>query len=133
MAEAAFRTLKSDLLIRPIWHHYAERTQAHVMVCYLAYALWRTLAELASQAGLMTEIHKPSEQAESAAPKPRPMSPATILRELSQIQIGDILLKTTDGQNLALRRVARPNAEQSRILAALKLELPERLNPDRIL
>lgn len=132
-AEAAFRTLKSELLIRPIWHQYAERTQAHVMVCYLAYALWRTLAELADQAGLMTEIHKPAAQPDAVAPKPRPMSPATILRELSRIQIGDILLKTTAGQELSLRRVARPTAEQARILAALKLDLPERLNPDRML
>jgi hypothetical protein len=61
------------------------------------------------------------------------MTPEGILRELSTIQIGDILLETTDGQHLALRRVARPNAEQARILAALKLPLPERLSPDRLL
>ena len=56
-----------------------------------------------------------------------------ILRELSQIQVGDIVLETTAGQQLALRRVARPNAEQARILAALNLTLPERLSPDRLL
>ena len=56
-----------------------------------------------------------------------------ILRELGQIQIGDIQLETTDGQQLVLRRVARPNAEQSRILAALQLKLPERLSPDHLL
>jgi hypothetical protein len=55
------------------------------------------------------------------------------LRELGQIQIGDIHLETTDGQQLVLRRVARPNAEQAGILAALKLELPERLSPDYLL
>jgi hypothetical protein len=55
------------------------------------------------------------------------------LRELGRIAIGDILLETTDGQKLMLRRIARPDAEQKRILVALKLELPERLSPDRLL
>ena len=62
----------------------------------------------------------------------------SLLRELAKIQIGDILLSTTDGRQLALRRVARPMPEQARILAALQgampgLELPERLSPDRLL
>ena len=61
------------------------------------------------------------------------MTPEVILRELGRIAIGDILLETTDGQQLMLRRIARPDAEQKRILAALKLELPERLSPDRLL
>ena len=61
------------------------------------------------------------------------MSPEVILRELSQIRIGDILLETTAGQQLALRRVARPNGEQQRILTALGLSIPERLSPDRLL
>ena len=61
------------------------------------------------------------------------MTPEVILRELAQIQVGDILLETTEGQHLALRRVARPNAGQRRILEALKLTLPERLSPDRLL
>jgi hypothetical protein len=61
------------------------------------------------------------------------MTPEVILRELSQISIGDILLETTSGQKLLLRRVARPNAEQQRILDALGLKLPERLSPDRLL
>jgi transposase len=133
VVERAFRVLKSELLLRPIWHHYSGRTGAHVFVCVLAYALWKTLDHLAKRAGLMTEIRKPDRQRRRASPKARPMTPEVILRELSRIQIGDILLETTDGQQLALRRVARPNAEQSRILAALKLQLPERLSPDRLL
>ena len=133
VVERAFRVLKSNLLLRPIWHHYSERTQAHVFICVLAYALWKTLDHLAKRAGLMTLIHKPDPRRQNAAPKPRPMTPEVILRELSQIQIGDILLESTAGQKLRLRRVARPNAEQQRILAALNLELPERLSPDRLL
>jgi len=81
----------------------------------------------------MTLIHKPDPRRQKAVPKPRPMTPDVILRELSQIQIGDILLETTAAQKLMLRRVARPNAEQQRILAALNLKLPERLSPDRLL
>ena len=134
VVERAFRVLKSQLLLRPIWHHYSGRTQAHIFVCVLAYALWKTLDHLAKRAGLQTLIHKENERRYgNAIPKPRPMSPETILRELSKIQIGDILLETTAGQTLALRRVARPNAEQKRILDALQLELPERLSPDRLL
>jgi hypothetical protein len=47
--ERAFRVLKSDLLLRPIWHQYGGRTQAHVFVCVLAYALWKTLDHLVKQ------------------------------------------------------------------------------------
>jgi hypothetical protein len=61
------------------------------------------------------------------------MTPEVILRELSHIEIGDIQLETTTGQRLVLRRVARPNAEQKRILDALGLHMPERLSADRLL
>ena len=134
VAEKAFRVLKSELLLRPVWHQYSGRVQAHVFVCVLAYALWKTLDHMAKQAGLLTLIHKPVERRYGRAiPKPRPMTPAVILRELARIQIGDIILETTDGRQLLLRRVSRPDAEQKRILAALKLELPERLSSDRLL
>ena len=59
VVEHAFRVLKSELLLRPVWHHFGGRTQAHVMICVLAYALWKTLDHLAKRAGLMTQIHKP--------------------------------------------------------------------------
>jgi transposase len=131
--EHAFRVLKSELLLRPVWHHYSGRTQAHVMICVLAYALWKTLDHLAKQAGLETEIRKPDLQRPRSSPKPRPMTPEVILRELGQVAIGDILLETTDGRQLALRRVARPKDEPARILATLRLEMPERLSNDRVL
>ena len=127
VVEHAFRVLKSELLLRPVWH------QAHVMICVLAYALWKTLDHLAKRAGLETQIHKPDPHRARAAPKPRPMTPEVILRELGQIAIGDIELETTDGQRLSLRRVARPKGEQKRILDTLRLEIPERLSPDRLL
>jgi len=133
VVERAFRVLKSQLLLRPIWHQYSGRTQAHIFVCVLAYALWKTLDHLAQRAGLQTLIHKPDRRRGNAVPKPRPMTPDVILRELGQIQIGDINMETTAGQKLALRRVARPNPEQQRILQALNLPLPERLSADRLL
>ena len=131
--ERAFRVLKSELLLRPIWHQCSGRTQAHVFVCVLAYALWKTLDHLAKQAGLQTLIHKPDPTRGHAVPKPRPMTPEVILRELGRILIGDIELPTTDGRRLIFRRVARPDAEQKRILQALGVDLPERLSPDRVL
>jgi hypothetical protein len=124
--------LKSHLRLRPVWHHYAGRTEAHIFVCILAYVLWSTLAELARRAGLETLIRKPDVEHAEASPQPRPMTPEVILRELGKIKIGDILLETTEGKKLALRRVARPDPEQTRILEALNLELPERLTPDSI-
>jgi Transposase DDE domain len=131
--ERAFRVLKSELLLRPIWHQYSGRTQAHVFVCVLAYALWKTLDHLAKRAKLQTLIHKPDRARGNAVPKPRPMTPEVILRELGRILIGDIELPTTDGRRLVFRRVARPDAEQKRILQALGIDLPERLSPDRVL
>jgi transposase len=133
VVEHAFRVLKSELLLRPVWHHYSGRTQAHVMICVLAYALWKTLDHLAKRAGLVTQIHKPDPHRAKGSPKPRPMTPEVILRELGQIAIGDIERETTDGQKLILRRVARPMGEQKRILDALGLEIPERLSPDWVL
>jgi transposase len=133
VVERAFRVLKSELLLRPVWHHYSGRTQAHVMVCVLAYALWKTLDHLAKQAGLETEIRKPDLLRPRTSPKAGPMTPEIILRELGHVAIGDILLETTDGRTLALRRVARPTAEPARILTSLGLKLPERLSDDRVL
>jgi transposase len=133
VVEHAFRILKSHLLLRPVWHQYSGRVEAHVFVCVLAYALWKTLDHLAKQANLETVIRKPDPQRPAASPKPRPMTPEAILWHLAKIQIGDIVMETTDGQRLALRRVARPDPEQKRILTALGLDLPERLSPDRLL
>ena len=54
-AEAAFRIHKSDLSIRPIWHQKKDRVLAHILVCFLAYVLWKTLASLCERAGLGNE------------------------------------------------------------------------------
>lgn len=130
-AEEAFRSMKSHLLLRPMWHQLSGRVQAHVFVCVLAYALWKALDHLLHHARLMTPIHKPDPHRPRSSPKDRPMSPAAALRLLHDVPIGDILLTTVDGRTLRLRRVARPNPEQAELLTGLKLKLPERICADR--
>ena len=129
-AEEAFRAMKTHLLLRPMWHHLAPRVRAHIFVCVLAYLLWKALDHLLRQAGLMTRIRKRDSEWGQASPQDRPMSPAAALRIMHDVQIGDILLETTEGRKLRLRRVARPNPEQAELLTALKLTLPERLCAD---
>jgi transposase len=111
-AEAAFRIHKSDLCIRPIWHHKQDRIKAHILICFLAYALWKTLQKWQSRAGLGD-------------------SPRTILTELSRIHSADIVLPLADGskRELRLRCVVRPEREQHLLLQHLGLTLPERLRP----
>jgi len=75
-AEAAFRIHKTDLSIRPIWHQKAERVQAHILVCFLAYVLWKTLEQWQQRAGLGN-------------------SPRTILEELARIQSTDVVCCST--------------------------------------
>src|SRR5262249_9465239 len=86
--EKAFRVLKSELLLRPVWHHYSGRTQAHVFICVLAYALWKALDHCLKQAGLQTTIRKPDPARPQASPQARPMTPEVALRTLAAVQIG---------------------------------------------
>ena len=109
-AEAAFRIHKSELAIRPIWHQKAERIQAHILVCFLGYALWKTLQQWQSRAGLGD-------------------SPRTILTELSRISAADVVLPLAGGsaRELRIRCVVRPDRSQAILLDRLGLKLPERL------
>jgi transposase len=111
-AEAAFRIQKSDLAMRPIWHHKQERIKAHILVCFIAYALWKTLQQWQSRAGLGH-------------------APRTILGEFSRIHAADIVLPLADTKKPALRIccVVRPDREQAILLEHLGLTLPERLRP----
>jgi transposase len=109
-AEAAFRIQKSDLAIRPIWHHKAGRIKAHILVCFIAYGLWKTLQQWQSRAGLGH-------------------APRTILTEFSRIHAADIVLPLADasGRELRIRCVVRPEPAQSILLERLGLTLPQRL------
>lgn len=109
-AEAAFRIHKSDLCLRPIWHHKQGRIKAHILICFLAYALWKTLQKWQSRAGLGD-------------------SPRTILTELSRIHSADVVLPLADGsrRELRLRCVVHPEREQQWLLQRLGVTLPRRL------
>jgi transposase len=130
-AEDAFRAMKSNLLLRPMWHQRSERIQAHIFVCVLAYTLWKALAHMLQNAGMKTRIRKKDPEDPGSGPQDRPMSPAVALKMLHDVQIGDIMLETIEGRKLRLRRVARPNAEQAEVIAALGFTLPERICADR--
>lgn len=106
-AEDAFRIHKSDLSIRPVWHQKEGRVQAHILICFLAYVLWKTLGRLCKNAGLGDESRK-------------------VQWELAQIKLTDVILPTRNGTEIRLRRVETPDAHQKIILQRLKLTLPRR-------
>ena len=130
-AEDAFRAMKSNLLLRPMWHQKSDRIEAHVFVCVLAYTLWKALGHMLGNSGVKTRVRKKDPENPEAGPEDRPMSAAVALKLLHDVQIGDILLETVEGRKLWLRRVARPNPEQAEIIASLGLSLPERICADR--
>jgi transposase len=110
-AEAAFRALKSELAIRPIFHQKEDRVKAHILVAFLGYALWVTFKHLLKR-------------------KHAEVSPARALSLLASLQSADIVLPTTDGREIRLRRITQPSAEQKLLLDHLGIALPERLSFD---
>jgi transposase len=112
-AEAAFRTLKQDLSIRPVFHQTQRRVEAHVLVCFIAYTMYRTLDRLARDHGLGMTARK-------------------VLSTVSMIKSGDVILPLVDGRELRLRRVSRPDRRQAEVLARLGFHLPERVGIDGV-
>lgn len=125
-AEASFRALKSELSIRPLFHQKEPRVKAHVMVAFLGYALWVTLKHLLQRRPPI-EV-KPSVSGVNNA---QPFSPMKALSLLSTLQSADIVLPTTDGREIRLRRITEPTAEQKSLLQQLGLALPDRLEHNR--
>ena len=112
-AEWAFRIHKDELEIRPIWHQKAERVMAHILVCFLAYVLWKALAQWMRAAGLGD-------------------APRTLVEEFAKIKSGDVVLptRTPDGQvgkTIRVRCVTTPDAAQKVLLNRLGLTVPQRL------
>ena len=107
-AEAAFHIQKSDLSIRPVWHHREDRVRGHIFVCFLAYALWKTLEQWQAHAGLGN-------------------SPRMILEELRQVQSADVVLPIVDGPDVKVRCVIKPGDAHAVLLDRLGIELPRRL------
>jgi hypothetical protein len=103
--EEAFRTLKSDLAIRPIFHQDQARIEAHVFIAFLAYCLYVTLARR------LTPL-APGLTARSA------------LEKFAAVQMVDVHVPTTDGRELCLTRYTQPEPELALLLERLQLTLP---------
>ncbi len=108
--EEAFKNLKGDLAIRPIFHQLEARVEAHVFIAFLAYCLHVTLAR---------RLH-------ALAPG---LTPRSVLEKFAAMQMIDVHLPTTDGRELVLTRYTEPEPELSLLLNKLKLELPAQPPP----
>jgi transposase len=112
-AEWAFRISKDELELRPVWHQTADRVKGHILVCFIAYAMWKTLSGWMQTAGLGE-------------------APRCLVQELSTIKSGDVVLQTqssqgTPGPILVVRCVTRPDDHQGVLLNRLGLEMPNQL------
>src|SRR6202050_2468475 len=125
-AEASFRALKSELSIRPLFHQKEPRVKAHVLVAFLGYALWVTLKHLLQRRPSILPQLSPR-----GVDNPPPLSPMKALTLLSTLQSADIVLPTTDGREIRLRRITEPTTEQKSLLHQLGLDLPERFQLNR--
>ena len=124
-AEASFRALKSELSIRPLFHQLESRVKAHVMVAFLGYALWVTLKHLLKRRPAI--VPEPS----TSRVNVQPLSPMKALALLSALQSADIVLPTTDGREIRLRRITEPDAEQKSLLRQLGISLPDHFQLNR--
>jgi len=105
-AEAAFRTSKSDLMLRPVFHQKEERVDAHILVCFLALAMWRTLEQWMASKGLGTCARQ-------------------FLLEMDNVHALDVLLPTDAGTTIRLRTVSKPEKPLAVLLAKLGLDIPQ--------
>jgi transposase len=108
--EAAFKTLKGDLAIRPIFHQDESRIEAHIFIAFLAYCLHATL----------------NQQLKVLAPG---LTPRSVLEKFAAVQMIDVHIPTTDGRELCLTRYTQPEPELKLLLAKLKLMLPAQPSP----
>jgi len=109
--EEAFRNLKGDLAVRPIYHQLERRIEAHIFVAFLAYCLHVTLRQLA-------RAHSPG------------LTPRSILEQMKAIQMIDVHIPTTDGRELRMSRYTRPDKSHQLLLSRLKLKLPPQPPPE---
>ena len=108
--EEAFKNLKGDLALRPIYHKKLARIEAHILVAFLAYCLHVTLAR----------------RLRDLAPG---LTPRCVLEKLAAMQMIDVHLPTTDGRQVILTRYTQPEQDQQMLLDGLKLKLPEQPPP----
>ncbi len=105
-AEAAFRSVKSDLAMRPVFHQKAQRVESHILVCFLALAMWRTLEQWMSRQGLGSCAR-------------------ALLLQLDELRCVDVILPVAEGPELRLRMVVKPEKPLAFLLAKLGLHLPK--------
>ena len=108
--EAAFKTLKGDLAIRPVFHQEERRIEAHIFIAFLAYCLHVTLGQ----------------QLKALAPG---LTPRAVLEKFATVQMIDVYVPTTDGRELSLTRYTQPEPELKLLLDKLKLALPAQAPP----
>jgi transposase len=108
--ESAFRSLKSELGIRPIYHHLEHRVDAHILIAFLAYCLQVTLKNRLA-------LHAPG------------LTPTAVMEKLATIQMIDVWIPTLDGRWLILPRYTQPEKDTKILLQKLKLELPTQPPP----
>ena len=108
--EAAFKTLKGDLAIRPIFHQEQLRIEAHIFIAFLAYCLHVTLGQ----------------QLKALAPG---LTARSVLEKFAAVQMIDVFVPTTDGRELCLTRYTQPEPELKLLLAKLRLTLPAQAPP----
>jgi hypothetical protein len=108
--EGAFKHLKGDLALRPIYHQKEARIEAHILVAFLAYALHVSLGR----------------RLKDLAPG---LTPRSVLEKLAAMQMMDVVLPTTDGREVILTRYTQPEIDQRILLEKLKLQLPEQPPP----
>ena len=106
--EAVFRTGKSDLKIRPIWHQLEHRVQGHILFSFLAYALWKTLQIWIERSGLGRGVR-------------------TVIEEFARLKANDVILKTSAGLEIKLCCITQPDPAQRALLDRMGLMIPERL------
>jgi transposase len=106
--EAVFRTGKSDLKIRPIWHQLEHRVQGHILFSFLAYALWKTLQIWMERSGLGRGVR-------------------TVIEEFARLKANDVILKTSAGREIKLCCITQPDPAQRALLDRMGLMIPERL------
>jgi transposase len=109
--EEAFRNLKGDLAIRPIYHQLERRIEAHIFVSFLAYCLHVTLRRLA-------KAYTPG------------LTPRSIIEQMKVIQMIDVHIPTTDGRELKMSRYTKPDKAQQLLLTKLKINLPPQPPPE---
>ncbi|RMH59095.1 MAG: hypothetical protein D6679_02625 [Candidatus Hydrogenedentota bacterium] len=110
--EDSFRTIKSSLNLRPIWHQKQSRVEAHILIAFLGYAVWKTIQKWSERAGLGSSVK-------------------TLLGEVRRLKATDVILPTSTGRTIRISCVSLPERSLQVLLQRLGLQPPKRLAPPK--